>query len=282
MRLYGLIEKIGIDQSLQHPLLDHEVNTFRNNLRKNRFNLRLFLRQEQYYSPEAKDHIYVNGPMMVRVPLEAQVTQMGRRYWYENTKDSQDLSETPEEFELLFKWVADPERPPAPPSLELVEDDPFIKRIVAALPPGKAVAVVTDDLRLCREIAAETQVWVCRVPVKWYYMSLYFGEGDEPWLRKLSEAYPLYEWQTIEDSGSIKSYEEVGFRDGSPLQWPMVRPFSLTSVSWKSGRRVRSGASKVPYEEDFAWEPQRFPDGFLYTKSNLLQRRKHPYKRGFA
>jgi hypothetical protein len=242
----------------------------------------LFLRQEQYYSREAKDSIYADGPMMVKVAIMPQITSVGRRYWFEQTKDSQDLTETPEEFEKLLKWVSDPNRPDMPESTELVEDDPFIIRKARSLPSTAALCIVTDDVALCREIAASTHIWVVRVPVKWYYMNTYFGEGGEPWLDVVKHDYPLYQWETIEDSGSIKSYEEVGFRDGSPLKWPMVRPFSLTQKVWENGHRVRAGASKVPFEEDFEWKPYRFPQGYLFTYSNLPHRRKHPYRRGWA
>jgi hypothetical protein len=282
LRLYGLVEKIGIDQSLQAELDDREYDYFARCLRKNRFNLRLFLRQENYYLTAAKDQIYTNGPMMVKVPMWARVTKLGRRYWFEQTKDSQDLSETKEEFQSLLDWVVMDNRPSAPPSLELLEDDPFIKRKVASASSDEAFAIVTNDVALCREIAAETHIWVCRIPVKWYYMDLYFGEANEPWLEKLNHIYDLYKWSTILDTGSIKSYEEIGFRDGSPIQWPQTRPFSMTARSYHAGRRIRARPSDVPLEENFEWEPYRFPDGYVFTYSNFLRKRRHPYRRGWA
>jgi hypothetical protein len=228
------------------------------------------------------DSIYTAGPMMVKMAIMPQITSVGRRYWFEQTRDSQDLSETPEEFEQLLRWVKDPNRPPGPESTELVEDDPFIKRRMKSLPSTTGVCIVTDDVALCREAAALTHLWVIRVPVKWYYMDTYFGEGNQPWLERVKSAYPLYEWITIEDSGSIKSYEEVGFRDGNPLKWPQVRPFSMLQTAWRNGRRVRAGASKVPFEDDFEWKPYGFPKEYLFTYSNLPQRKKHPYRRGWA
>jgi hypothetical protein len=277
-----MIEPLRFEQALQGPLTDDEVGRFFTSLRSNRFNLRLFLRMEHYYKREALDSVYQSGPMMVHMGIMPRVTKMGRRYWFEQTRDSQDLTETEEEFQILLDWVLDPERGPAPASTELVGDDPFIVRKLLSWPSTKACALVSDDIALCKEIAARTHIWLCRVPVKWYYMSTYFGEGDNPWEKTLTELYPLYEWETVLDSGSIKSYEEVGFREGQPLKWPMVRPFSLTQTAWRGNARIRAGPSKVPFEDDFEWKPYRFPDTYMFVRHDLLQRRRHPVRRGRA
>jgi hypothetical protein len=283
LRLYGMITKIGIDQSLQHPLLDTEYQKFTSSLRENRFNLRLFLRQEHYYDRKAVDEVYKRGPMMVKVPIMPRVTKMGRRYWFEQTRDSQNLDESNEEFLLLLEWVRREDRPEMPPSMKLLEDDPFIIRMAKSLPPDRGLCIVTDDVRLCRQVAAETQIWVIRVPVKWYYMSVYYGDGDEPWLKIAQKAYPLYEWTTVEDSGSIASFEEVGFRDGSPVTNPVFRPFSLNARSiTATGRRLIAGSTKSEIESDSNWKPYRFPEGYLFTYSNFVQRRRHPHRRGWA
>jgi hypothetical protein len=282
LRLYGMIKEIGLDQSLQHRLEDREIHEFTRNMRDTRLNMKAFLRQENFYRREAKDLVYQNGPMKTVIPLFPEVTTAGRRYWFEQTRDMQEHdSGTPEQFQELLNWVLDPERPLKPPVMDLVADDPWIIREIAASPEEEAFAIVTDDIELCREAHRKTRKWVVRVPPKWWYVSVYFGEGDEPWLGKLSKHYPQYKWKTIEDSGSIKSYEEVGWRDGELLQWPASRPFSLTQVSIRGGRRIRAGRTDPPVVET-VWEPYRFPEGYLFVYSNFLNKRKHPHRRGWA
>lgn len=280
LRLYGVIEKIGIDQSLHHPVEPQEIEEFRSNLRNQRISLKAFLRQEYFYGREAMDHIYVNGPMMVQVPLVPQVTTIGRRYWFEQTRDNQTGSDDSEEYLRLLEWLKG-DHSDMPPR-NLVADDPFIIREIASAPDTDAFCIVTDDVALCREAFSKTRKWVCRVPVKWYYMSVYFGEGDEPWIRKVRPKFPLYNWRTILDQGSIQSYEELGFRDGTPLRWPKFRPFLLGQPSIRNGRRLIHAPTPAPEEDDFLWEPYRFPEGYIFAPRNWFTKRNHPYRRGWA
>jgi hypothetical protein len=282
LRLYGYIEKIGIDQSLHHVMEPREYEEFWLNITKRRISLRAFLRQEWFYDREAMKYVYVHGPMMVRVPLVPKVTQMGRRYWFEQTKDLQDHLEDEHEYDMLLEWLKG-DRSGLLPSRALVEDDPWIIKEIKTAPNEQAFCVVTDDIALCRQAYLETRKWVVRVPTKWYYFSVYYGDGDEPWLARVKSQYPFYEWKTILDEGSIKSYEEIGFRDGVPIKWPVFRPFSLLQRSIKSGRnRVRAGRTEAPAEEDFGWEPYRFPDGYIFAPNNFIQRKSHPFRRGWA
>jgi len=283
MRLYGLIEQIGIETNFHHPMTDEEYKVFWLNITSRKLNLRSFLRAENFYDRSAKDLIYKNGPMMVQVPLYPRVTKMGRRYWFEQTIDRQDHLDTNEEYESLLNWVRDPNRPEIPPSTKLTEDDPWIIKQIQSADSNSAFCIVTDDVKLCREAHIRTRKWVCRIPAKWYYMSTYFGDGDSPWEARLRKDYPTQSWTTIIDQGSIESYEELGFRDGVPILWPVRRPLVMTQSSiTDTGRRRRAGTTEVREEENLLWEPYRFPEGCLFTPRHVFNRRRHPHARGMA
>lgn len=281
MRLYGLLQPLVVDQSLQGPLDGAEYTTFWLNITKSRIHLRSFLRQENFYDRAAMDAIYQKGPMMVRVPFAPKVTQMGRRYWYENTRDSHDDVETTEEFDLLYDWIKGDPANTQPPSRRLVGDDDFIIKEIRDSDLEDAFCVITDDVQLCRKAFLQTRKWVVRVPTKWYYMSVYYGDGTYPWERVVKDKWPFQNWRTIEDTGAIESYEEVGFRDGLPIQWPAELPLDMTSTSFRNGRRIRARRTQPP-EVAGDWEPYRFPDGYVFAPNNFLQKKKHPHRRGWA
>nr|WNA22215.1 MAG: RdRp [Plasmopara viticola lesion associated narnavirus 6] len=280
MRLYGLLEPLGVDQNLHSVLREEEYQEFWLSVTKKKLHLRSFLRQENFYDRRAKDHVYLKGPMMVKVAMMPQVTQMRRRYWFEPVTDAMDDIETKEEFDILYEWVKNPIGKPR--SLRVVEDDPFIKQVIRDGDLTAAYCIVTDDIALCREIFLETRRWVCRVPVKWYYMETFYGEGGKPWERECSFRWPHLVWQTLEDSGSIESYEEIGFRDGLPIKWPSERPFQMTKLSFKDNRRVRTQRTFPEVEENPEWAPYRFPDAYVFAPGQFLQRKKHPHRRGWA
>jgi hypothetical protein len=282
MRLYGYIAKIGIDVNLHGPLTPDEYREFWTFITKSKLHLRSFLRKENFYKAEAKDLIYNIGPMMVNVPIFPKITSQGRRYWFEPSMDTKNSIETKESFDALYKWVLeDPKAETMPPTV-LIEDDPAIIREISRKGVKYAFAIVTDDARLCREAYLSTRVWICRVPVKWYYMAMYYQDEPEPWLAILQSHYPFYQWETIHDTGSIESYEEVGFRDGLPINWPAERPFVLTKPSIREGKRLRAQRTFPEVEDNPDWKPYRFPEGYLYTQNVFRQRHRHPHRRGWA
>jgi hypothetical protein len=282
LRLFGMIQPLLVDQSLQGPMTPEEYGKFWLNLTKRRVNLRSFLREENFYDRSAKDLIYLRGPMMVKVPLAPRVTTMGRRYWFEQTRDAPDDLETTEEFDSLYDWIKGDPANTNPPSRRIVDDDPFIIKEMQLSVPESAFCIVTDDIRLCREAYVSTRRWVLRIPVKWYYMDLYFGDADSPWEKIANERWSMFKWTTIQDTGSIESYEEIGFRDGEMLQWVAERPFRMTSTSFKAQRRIRAQRTQPKVETEL-WSPYRFPDGFLFAPNNrFLEKRRHPFRRGWA
>jgi len=283
LRLYGYLEKLGVDESLQSVLDPKEWDEFWLSITKKKLHLRSFLRQENFYDAKAKDIVYMNGPMMVRsLSLFPRVTQMGRRYWYQPSTDLPDDLEVKAEFDSLLEWVKGDPLHTNPPSRRIVNDDEFIIKEILMSEETKGFCIITDDIALCREAYNRTRHWVVRIPVKWYYMNTYYGTGDEPWLKVLKDRYPFYEWVTIQDTGSIESYEEIGFRDGLPILWPAERPFRLTKPSFRNGRRIRAQRTQPDIEDNQDWEPYRFPDGYIYASGKFLQRKKHPYRRGWA
>jgi len=283
MRLYGYLKKLGVDVSLHGELDPDEYQEFWNFVTKSKLHLRSFLRQESFYRREAKDHVYEIGPMMVRIPIFPKVTQTGRRYWFEPSRDTRDSILVKEEFDILLKWVLeDPKAETNPPSTVLIEDDPVILREIGSTGQEYGYAVVTDDVSLCRKAYISTKVWVCRIPVKWYYMAVYYGDDPEPWIQELSSKYPFYKWKTIQDTGSIESYEEVGFRDGQPIRWPAERPFCLTKPSARGARRIRSQRTFPEVEDNPDWRPYRFPEGYLFSPNLFRSKQRHPHRRGWA
>jgi len=282
LRLYGLIKPLRVDQSLQGPMTDTEYQQFWLNITKKKIHLRSFLRQENFYDRAAKDHVYLAGPMMVSIPFSPKVTQMGRRYWYEQTRDAPDDLETTEEFDLLYDWIRNDPQNTNPRSRRILDDDPFIIREISVSEPNDAFCIITDDVRLCREAYQSTKRWIIRVPVKWYFMVTYYGDGNEPWIDKAKDKWAFHNWKTIIDTGSIESYEEIGFRDGEMLQWPAEREFRMTQTSFKDGRRQRAQRTQPDIQAEM-WEPYRFPEGFLFSPGyHAFVRKKHPHRRGWA
>lgn len=282
MILYGLLRKIGVDVNLHTSLNDYEYNQFWNHITGSRLHLRSFLRQENFYKAEAKDFVYNKGPMMVPIPLYPAKTKQGRRYWYEPVLDTAESVETKEEFVSLLNWVlTDPNAEGRPPSAVLIEDDPLILKEIHQGENTAAYAVVTEDRALCRKAYADTKKWVCRIPVKWYYMAMYYTDTPEPWLDVLSKKYPMYKWETILDTGSIESYEEIGFRDGEPIKWPAERPFSMVQIAVRDNRRVRAQRTFPDVEDNPEWEPYGFPESCLAANA-YIKKHKHPYRRGWA
>jgi hypothetical protein len=283
LRLYGIIAPYRLDTNLQVSLNAHEYEQFWLNITSRRIHLRSFLRQEWFYDSRAKDFIYEIGPMKVSMNIMPKVTQMGRRFWYESTKDTPNVGERREDLDLLMDWVKTPaeQRGFIPPISTVIEDDPVIIRQASLKRPDAGLAIVTDDVRLCRDVYNHTKIWVCRIPVKWYYMSTYYGDGDDPWLEILTKRFPFNEWETIHDTGSIETYEEVGFRDGLPIDRPCERKLRLTRPSFSQGKRKREPREEAG-EVLADWKPWNFPEEYCFTPGHFLTRKRHPYNRGFA
>lgn len=279
MRLYGYLTKLGVDQNLQNVLESDTYRTFVEYTTKRKLHLRSFLRQEVFYDARAKDAVYMNGPMKVTIPLYPTVTQQGRRFWFEQTRDTPNEREIPEEYNLLLDWVKNPIG--SPPKRTLLEDDPILLREISVADENTAFCIVTDDIQLCREAYMSTRKWIIRVPCLWYYMDIYYGDASEPWLKVPRDRYPFYKWETLLDTGSIEAYEEIGFKDGLPTRWPRERPFNLVQESIRNGRRLRARATS-PETLGEPWEPYRFPDGYLFAPGRFLRRNRHPHRRGWA
>jgi len=274
MVFYGLIEPYRLNQDLQGPLTSEEYLTFSSNVTSRKLNLRSFLRQEYTYDKAAKDLVYKEGPMMVNIPLYPRVTTQGRRDWFEQTKDFVSIPNEDTERLKLLEWLkGDPENTDVP-TRSIIEDDPWIIRDVSKLKIVQAAAVVTNDRKLCIEAHQTTRRVVCRVPVKWYYMALYFTGEEDPWLEILKHNYPMYDWVTILDTGSIESFEETNFRDGVPMKNTQEQPLVMTKVAISAkGSRIRARKTPAESEEDYEWKPFRFPENYTLGIKAIQSRR---------
>jgi len=201
--------------------------------------------------------------------------------WYESTKDVYHVHDRREDLDTLYDWIKDPKGEEIPPIRVHLEDDPIIIAIANGKSPDTGLAIVTDDVRLCRDVYNTTKLWVVRIPVKWYYLSVYYGDGDDPWLETCQSRFPMLKWETIQDTGSIESYEEIGFRDGLPIDRPVERKFRMLRPSHRGLRRSREPAEKAG-EVLADWKPYGFPEDYLFSSHHFLLRRKHPYRRGMA
>lgn len=269
-----------VDQSLQGPFRTGEYDYFWFLITTKKLDLRSFLRAENYYDRQAKDAVYLKGPMMTKVPLYPRVTQMGRRYWFEPEKDLTDEIESTEEFENLMTWVKNPVGNPK--SVRVLEDDPFLIAEMKESDLTDGFCVVTDDIRLCRQAYAETRRWVVRIPVKWYYMAVYYGDDPEPWIPIVESKWSHVKWRTLQDTGSIESYEEIGFRDGLPILWPAERPLRLTQSSFKGYKRLRAQRT-FPDTESAEGDktPYRFPENYFFGPNHFMKWKRHPFRRGW-
>jgi hypothetical protein len=280
LRLYGIIAPYRLDVNLQTRLKAHEYEQFWLDITQRRIHLRSFLRQEWFYEAKAKDFVYVNGPMKVHMSLFPRVTQMGRRSWFETEVDTYHVYHNKGNLDSLYAWLKNQEGGPPPVRVDL-EDDPIILEECKEFDADTGICLVTDDIKLCRNLYNNTKLWVCRVPVLWYYMSVYYGEGDNPWESSCKTRFPFLKWITIQDTGSIESYEEIGFRDGLPIDRPCERPFRMRTSSITGTTRKR-----IPREEAGTvladWKPWNFPEDYIFSPSHFLTRKKHPYRRGWA
>jgi hypothetical protein len=285
LRLYGYIAPYRLDTNLQLKLRPTEYDLFWLNITTRRIHLRSFLRQEWFYDAAAKDYVYVKGPMKVfSLALWPRVASYSNhRMWYQATLDEDVVKRERPDLERLLEWVKSGRTDELPPNRAVIEDDPVIIKQVSMMRPNQAVCIVTDDVRLCRDVYNYTKAWVVRVPVKWYYMSVYYGEGDDPWLAECAKRFPSQEWETIQDTGSIEAYEEIGFRDGLPIDRPVERKLRMLRPSYKARTlaRVREPAETAG-EVVADWKPWNFPEDYLFGPNYLVKRHKHPYRRGWA
>jgi hypothetical protein len=284
--LYGYIKPYRLDPSLQVPLRSHEYDRFWLNITSRRIHLRTLLRQEYFYDVKAKDIIYQNGPMAVRsLSIMPRITQMGERAWFTNEADVGGTISDEKGLRDLLEWVKKPIGPMPIEGRTLIEDDPVILNECRNLDPTVGVCIVTDDRRLCKDVFMQTKNWVCQVPTRLMWAMIGSEEANpngsvEPWVDIVSAKYPMYNWVSILDTGSIEAFEEAGM--DTSTDGPTVRKLFLLKPShtgWERRRQPPESTGRVLLSSALLTE---FPDAYIYRPSFLNVRKKHPLGRGWA
>lgn len=267
MEAYGYIKEITIDNEGHRPLIDVETAMFLKVVDdQSLFNLKLQLRDEPVYHRRVIDELYARGPMKVRFQMYPRYlghTIFAHRDFRSEVIDTEEIGH----LEELQKWFEDGQV--GPPPRRLLNDDNSVIQSIHEAEQMYAV-IITDDKRLCREANRKTRKPIYRVPVEWYYRSLYFGEpGTPPWIDFIQQLTGV-EWFEILDEGSARSFEELFFKDGMPLSRPARQRFSLL--------RPERHSTKIEVYESENFDPQAPPDArpdtFLYDCRNQLRLRR--------
>jgi len=265
MESYGMIKELNLEKPNRLEAIgDIEILNFYKLVDSLRGGLRQTLRSETVYSREAMNTIYTNGPMHVRFTMQPKVSAYSRGFAAQS-RDYRDVEDTEliGKLDSLYDWiVARKAGQDYPVPREIINDD---NHIVAECNAQLYNIIVTDDIRLCRHATSKTGSVIFRVPCEWYYIHIYFGLQD--WSSVISELAPGKEWKTHEDLGSLQSFEEKRFRDGSMLKQIQYSKYNVWKQPGEQDPEI--------YEEfDFLEEPQYNTDELLFDSRNILLRRR--------
>nr|WPE03612.1 MAG: RNA-dependent RNA polymerase [Beauveria bassiana splipalmivirus 1] len=264
---YGLIKELRLDGLGLTTLRPLEILRFTSLVKDKRYNLKSLLRDENFYWPEAMKEVYEHGPMKVHFTSAPKV-EIG----FTHAEHEWDIEDTEliGALDDLEKWVRDGCTGMQP--RKLVNDD---DAIISLCKEDSIVMIVTEDRRLCREVNRTVGCPVVRVPVEWYYRSLYFGDGDRPWVGAIRERYPNFDIDVHMDIGSIESHEELLFYNGCMAAKRIEQPFDIHKpLGLKDG---------IKFQESELYDdspPEGRPD--LFDRRNLLKsrpRHKKTYRR---
>jgi hypothetical protein len=266
----GQIRELRLEGLGLRELRPIEILRFHSLVRDKGKALKMALRDEAYYWPEALRAVYERGPMSVSFSC-APLTRVGFTI-AERRVDMEDPEEGPKEHEELREWLRKGARGKMP--TKLVNDDiPLIEEAQES----SLVVIVTDDKALCRDMNRIKGCPVFRVPCEWYFRSLYFGEADQPWLAYCRKNFPAFLTQSMIDTGSVTSFEETYFKDGVLSSKKIRQPLNIF--------KEPGVKDKIDMEESERFDdgpPEGDPRTFLYDRKNVLrsrpQRRKAYYK----
>jgi hypothetical protein len=262
----GQIRELRLEGLGLRELRPVEILRFHSLVRDKGRALKNALRDEAYYWPEALRAVYERGPMKVNFTC-APLTKAGFTI-AERRVDMEDPEEGPQQHEELREFLRGGCVGKMP--TKLVNDDiPLIEEAKET----SLVVIVTDDKALCRDMNRIKGCPVFRVPVEWYYRSLYFGEADQPWLEYCRKNFPTFLTQSMEDTGSIKSFEETYFKDGVFASKKIRQPLNIfKDIHQRDG---------IIFEESERFDdgpPECNPRTLLFDRKNILcsrpQRRK--------
>jgi len=259
----GYIKELSLEGYGLREIRPVEILRFQSLVRDKGKELRNILRDEAYYWPEALKQVYDRGPMKVDFRIYPQ-TKWGFTVGESKRYDIEDTEEDLHQREALREWLRSGATENMP--TKLVNDD---EAIIHSARGDRLILLITDDKQLCRELNRRKGCPVLRVPVDWYYRSLYFGEADHPWMEFARRKIPGYEIMEMEDSGSIKSFEETYFKDGCLAARKIRQRLNI----------FKTNQERDPVEME---ESYNFSDGpptedlsrLLYDSRNVLKTRK--------
>jgi len=265
-----LVDEVNIELA-NGEFLEAEYAKFLQNVEGNP-QFRRIVQTERVYWPEALHGVYLDGPMVVRginmYPSIGIDRHVYVEKWVPRDLDSEFTSEEIPAHNKLVQWVRDPQ---GEPPIEAVTDDHYLVMRAEALGLGKPVAIITDDVRLCKRIANQGRT-VLRIPVELYYRITYFGdEGDlDSLYGNIRNKIPSWgPWTFFEDTGSIQSGEERYFKDG------MMYPDGIPPRRLNHGKPWNAypdQGKSLPGELDFdnlKSMPAGWPAKYLYGNRRL-------------
>jgi len=262
---YGMIEEITLDSNRLwlKKLRDIDVSLFFKLVKEFRYNLRFILGKEFVYWPEAMDEIYERGPMKVHFQMSP-LTKMGNRgFAAERSEFSSDYEDIEEKdaIDQLETWLRGSCKGPVPTTV--LNDDTAIINECSKHPFN---IIITDDIKLCKEANRKVGP-IFRVPTRWYYESTYFGVSQH-WSEYLEMKTPGKTWTEHSDSGSIKSFEELNFRDGVLLSRPARQSFSVFKTI-----NEKDGVILSEFEDYDKTGPPADAHTYFFDRSNILRLR---------
>jgi len=268
---YGMIRELTLTQSRRMllPLRPIDIGLFFSTVYSKRYNLRHLLGEEYAYWPEAMDAVYANGPMKVSFAMAPLNKVGGLSFAAQKSemKSDYECTETIGALNHLEEWVRG--GCDGPPPTNIINDDNVIIQECSKHPYN---VIITDDIKLCREAAAISRNVIFRVPVIWYYKSIYFGTSS--WTDYLSQIAPGKIFFEHEDSGSIQSFEESNFRDGVMLSKPVTQRFNIFK------KQEDKDPCVIEEFEDFSdGPPVARPESLLFDNRNVLSLRRRPKPR---
>jgi hypothetical protein len=221
-------------------------------------NFRRMIQTESVFRRQALDGIYQRGPMLVRnIALNIR-REDGRTTAVEDWTYQRDVENTEyiQKDVELEQWLETRE---GPVPRYFIEDDDVLFNEISSMEATKGIALVTDDIALCRRIARELSRYVIRIPVEYYYRLTYFGEGLEGVKEHLGAHK---QWELLEDTGSIASGEERYFRDGE--MYPNGVPHSPIDYYGPWAFRPPAPAGESVNWDDVTAPPLNFPRKYAF------------------
>jgi hypothetical protein len=213
LKSMGFIRELSLESFGRKPK-EKDIEVFYSENRSRAAFLKGMLEKGDYFFRESLDEVYKNGPMMVHFNCMPQ-SGAGHRTYAEHRFDFS----LQKEFRVkttLETWLRNQDKPPP---TEEVSDDEIIESEVKL---HTVVAIVTDDVALCRAINSRRGNPVVRYPVARYWFentatpaafsSLWdtiLENQTPPWHGVILGMYPQMEIQFFEDTGSINAYQAI-------------------------------------------------------------------------